>query len=341
MGVDSTALLVGYRRRGIRPDVTLFADVGAEKPETYAYLAIIQAWCARVGFPPVVVVKRKSTTNKRGTYATIEENMLVNATMPSLVFGGRKCSQKWKHEVQDRWVRAHFAPARECWARGELVEKAIGFDATERRKAVVSDTEYRYTYPLRDWGMSRADCVALIEDEGLPVPPKSACFFCPSMKTDEVDVLSHDLLRRIVRLEANAEPRQLARIAEGKSAAAGLWRRPTLGRRGATAKPGSMTEYIVGEELLPEFRGQTMVDPWWRTKAPPSNGDFHCAQAAERLRTPPLSGHERTDTDECEEETELQGAAHDARARAPQRSRKAAQRRAAQQSDAGRCCRQL
>ena len=37
MGVDSTALLVGFAERGIRPDMVLFADVGAEKPETYDY----------------------------------------------------------------------------------------------------------------------------------------------------------------------------------------------------------------------------------------------------------------------------------------------------------------
>lgn len=56
MGVDSTAMLVGLHQRGVRPDLILFADTGGEKPETYAYLPIIQAWLERVGFPPVVVV---------------------------------------------------------------------------------------------------------------------------------------------------------------------------------------------------------------------------------------------------------------------------------------------
>src|SRR5205823_7045341 len=34
LGVDSTALLVEFARRGIRPDLILFADTRGEKPET-------------------------------------------------------------------------------------------------------------------------------------------------------------------------------------------------------------------------------------------------------------------------------------------------------------------
>jgi hypothetical protein len=43
VGVDSTAMLVGYAARGIRPDLILFSDVGAEKEGTYEYLPIIGA----------------------------------------------------------------------------------------------------------------------------------------------------------------------------------------------------------------------------------------------------------------------------------------------------------
>ena len=35
LGVDSTAMLVEFAHRGIRPDLILFADTGGEKPETY------------------------------------------------------------------------------------------------------------------------------------------------------------------------------------------------------------------------------------------------------------------------------------------------------------------
>ena len=33
-----------------------------------------------------------------------------------------------------------------------------------------------------EWGWSRKDCIQAIRDAGLPLPGKSSCFFCPSMK---------------------------------------------------------------------------------------------------------------------------------------------------------------
>ncbi len=85
--------------------------------------------------------------------------------------------------------------------------KFIGFDATEDHRVKGGGGTYatkginicprpelpnyqdRYSieYPLRHFGMDRAACIAEIQSVGLPVPPKSACFFCPAMK--EVEIL--------------------------------------------------------------------------------------------------------------------------------------------------------
>ena len=35
-------MLVEFAKRGIRPDMILFADTGGEKPETYRYMPVIQ-----------------------------------------------------------------------------------------------------------------------------------------------------------------------------------------------------------------------------------------------------------------------------------------------------------
>lgn len=45
-------------------------------------------------------------------------------------------------------------------------------------------------YPLREWGLSREDCGRIIVNAGLPLPPKSACFFCPAMKEAEIRLLA-------------------------------------------------------------------------------------------------------------------------------------------------------
>src|SRR5436305_3690196 len=133
LGVDSTAMLVEFARRAIRPDLLLFADTGGEKPETYAYLPTIQRYLAGAGFPPVVTVRYEP---KRAPYSSLEGQCLHTGTLPSLAYGGRSCSLKWKKRPQDAYVRA-WPPARACGARRQKVVKAIGFDASpgDRRRA--------------------------------------------------------------------------------------------------------------------------------------------------------------------------------------------------------------
>lgn len=229
MGVDSTAMLVGMHARGIRPDLILFADTGSEKPETYAYLPVMQAWLASVGFPLVEVVRYVPV---RAPYKTLEENCLVNETLPSLAFGRKSCSLKWKRDPQDKRCRS-WDPARRAWAAGLKVRKAIGYDAgpkDARRSSIADDREYAYWYPLREWGWDRARCEAEIAAAGLPVPAKSACFFCPASKPAEIAALSRDLQDRIVEIERRAAPHL--------DVVQGLWRRATK------ARPGSMTAFL-------------------------------------------------------------------------------------------------
>ena len=64
-------------------------------------------------------------------------------------------------------------------------------------------------YPLMEWGWDRAACMQAIEDAGLSQPGKSSCFFCPSMRAEEIIHLrGHhpDLFRRAIALEDNARP---------------------------------------------------------------------------------------------------------------------------------------
>jgi len=249
MGVDSTAMLVGMHARGIRPDLILFADTGSEKPETYAYLPVINAWLRSVGFPEVEVVRYVPQRFKNGAYATLHDNCLVNETLPSITFGRKSCSLKWKRAPQDARVR-RWEPAKAAWAAGLKVTKAIGYDNgpidSKRAWKVTDDAEYHYIYPLRDWGWNREECERQIAAAGLPVPMKSACFMCASSKPAEIDWLveNHpELAAVIVDMEK--------RFAPHSRGVEGLWRREVKGTRGGIAKPGSMTAYIGQRLTLP------------------------------------------------------------------------------------------
>ena len=117
LGVDSTAVLVGWKQRGIRPDFILFADVGAEKDATYAYLPVIQEWLRENRFPPVTVVRY---TPRRSPYTTIEGNMCMNATLPGSTFGRGSCTMKWKIDPQNKWTN-NSDICRAAWARGSQI----------------------------------------------------------------------------------------------------------------------------------------------------------------------------------------------------------------------------
>jgi hypothetical protein len=208
-GLDSTAMIVDLAERGEAVDMVLFADPGAEKSATYAFIPLFRAWMAERGIASEIVRYQPRNFKHWPPYAGITENMLTNATLPSVVFGGGSCSQKWKAAPQDAWT-ATWEPARRCWDAGGRVVKLIGYDAsgrdTQRYHHAIGceDPRYAYRYPLREWAWGRPECEARIARAGLPVPPKSSCYFCGSIKPDEVLELSVPELRVIVLMEACA-----------------------------------------------------------------------------------------------------------------------------------------
>lgn len=205
-GTNSTALLIGLIARGAPPPhAILFADTGGEHPATYAHLDRFSDWLAARGYPRVTVVWR---VDHRGERLTLERNCLDHRMLPSVAYGYKTCSHKFKIQPQDKWCN-HDPVLRAEWAAGRRVVKVLGFDADEPHRAKdYPDPKYEYRYPLLDWGWGRAECVAAIAAAGLPPPGKSACFFCPNSKPAEVRALRRDepgLYARAIRLEANAE----------------------------------------------------------------------------------------------------------------------------------------
>lgn len=213
LGVDSTAVLIELWKRNLRPDAILFADTGDEKQETYDYLPIIQKWLKSVGFPPITVVKYQPKNFKNWPpYSSLGENCLTNGTLPSLAFGFKSCSLKWKVIPQNNWTDKYL-PAVSYWNNGGKVRKIIGYDASAKdlkryaHAKGLEDTKYEYWYPLIEWGMDRETCKISIRSVGLPVPPKSACKFCPATQPAELHEHRLEYLRLIVIMEARAKPR--------------------------------------------------------------------------------------------------------------------------------------
>src|SRR5262249_8592114 len=157
---------------------------GNEKQETYDYLPIINAWLRRANFPAVTVVQYRVNNFKHWPpYHSLGENCLTNGTLPSLAFGFKSCSLKWKVAPQNKYCET-WQPGVICGSAGKKVRKIIGYDATPKdikryAPAIgVEDPRYDYCSPLIAGGWDRARCKSEFAPAGLPVPPKSACYFC-------------------------------------------------------------------------------------------------------------------------------------------------------------------
>jgi len=202
-GTNSAAMLIEMTRRGVRPDLIMFADTGGELPETYQFVKDFSDWLVERGMPEVITV--------RSTGKTLEQDCLDRNTLPSVAFGFKTCSQRWKIQPQDKFLN-NWEPAQDAWAAGGKVVKLIGYDAGEtRRIKEYDDKKYQVAYPLVSWGWGRRECVSAVASEGFK-PSKSACFFCPNAKRHEVLAVakSHpELADRIKAMEANAELAQI------------------------------------------------------------------------------------------------------------------------------------
>jgi len=244
MGVDSTGMLEGLRRLGVRPDVILHAETGDEWPETIAFREERQRWLRSIGFPEFVMVWRNpSVSEVTGLpFSTLGEKCLAYETLPGQAFGKKSCSAEWKIRPQEAWL-AKDPRAQALWARGGKVVKAIGYDNgyrdSRRAHKLTNDERYEYVYPLREWRWDRPRIKAELRAAGIAIPPKSACYFCPASKPWEIARLVRDhpaLADRIVAIEDTSQHRL--------KGIEGLWGRTVKGFRGAIPKPGAMAQFI-------------------------------------------------------------------------------------------------
>ena len=198
-GTNSTAMLIECVVRSIDIELILFADTGGERPYTYAYIEMFSQWLTKHGMPPIVTVANA---------ITLEQRCLNDCCLPSIAYGFKSCSLRFKVQPQDRYINS-YSGAKNIWKTGKKICKLIGIDADEpHRSSIKSDNKYVYRYPLVEWGIGRDECETIIKKQRLPLPGKSACFFCPSTKVKEIRALNAqypELAQRAIIMERNAQ----------------------------------------------------------------------------------------------------------------------------------------
>ena len=194
-GVNTIALMVLLIREREPLDEVVFADTGGETPETYSAVKSAEAFFAEHGIPFRTVGLRMKGGD---LYATAERRRVI----PSV---------KWRWCTRDFKVRPIHAYYKSL---GVPVEQYIGIAYDEVHRMKDSRVEFvTNLYPLIDRKITRAGCIEIIEEAGLPVPAKSGCYFCPFNSMGRWSWLldtNPDLFERAVQLEEGSKhfPRQ-------------------------------------------------------------------------------------------------------------------------------------
>lgn len=187
-GVQSTALLVLAARGVIKADAALFANVGddSEHPATLEYVrTVARPYGQEKG---IEVIELRKQRRGGGTETLMDQLQRQQRSIGIPVRmadtgapGNRRCTFDFKMAVIGRWLKAQGATA----DRPATVHIGISWDEAHRISNKRASAFERPSYPLTEARLTRAACKAIIGDAGLPLPPKSSCYFCPYKKPSE------------------------------------------------------------------------------------------------------------------------------------------------------------
>lgn len=185
--MQSTACLVLAAQGKIDFPTFIFANVGkkAENRKTIEYVEqYSKPFAEKHGIEFVTVAKM----NRFGIPRDLFDDLMDLATktihipvfMPKGGLGYRKCTVDYKIKPVRRFIKKRGATAK----KPAIVGIGISLDEFHRMRDSL-DAFAVNNYPLVDMRIRRQECVDIIKEAGLPVPPKSSCWFCPYQKLKE------------------------------------------------------------------------------------------------------------------------------------------------------------
>ena len=251
-GVQSTAVLA-LQALGRLPepyDVFLFANVGddSEDPRSLDYFREHHIPFAKKHGIELIELHR---IMKDGSIETIW-NRTVSPNLTSIPIpvrmsnGGpatRGCTSDFKIRVIRRWQRKNGS----CREDPAITGLGISIDEIERAREESGFDDQIMEYPLLTLNMNRKDCYRVIEEAGLPTPPKSSCFFCPFHSKEtwrRLKIERRDLYDKSVYLEEKINEK---RDAAGKSR---MW----------LTRYGKPLDMVVDDQLTFDFDGPEDCD---------------------------------------------------------------------------------
>ncbi len=189
-GVNTAALMIYLIKKRMPLDMVVFADLGSELPETYEHIKIAEDYLEKHDIPFKTI---KVDVAGGGLYEGCSRRKVIP-------------SQMWRWCTRDYKVRPIF---RFYKTLGSHVYQYLGIDYGEIQRVKKSIEDYvTNLFPLVDAKIDREGCIKLIEKEGLPVPVKSGCFFCPFNNLDRWKYIYDyhgNLFKKAMKLEEHSK----------------------------------------------------------------------------------------------------------------------------------------
>ena len=191
-GQQSMALLVLAARGEIDFPLFLFANVGddSEHPGTLRYFTeYAQPFAEDHGIELIELHRIGQRGDRAGEVRTLYGDLTREDSrsigIPVHLNGGgpgnRQCTARYKIEVVARELARRGATEEDP----ATVGMGISLDEIHRANSRSPVPHERVVYPLLDRGLRRTDCQRIIREAGLPIPPKSSCWFCPFHRPSE------------------------------------------------------------------------------------------------------------------------------------------------------------
>lgn len=158
-GVDSTAMIFLLLLDKKPIDYVVFADVGAELPETYETVKLMKEFLDKQAVPFVTVYPAK--------FRTLQQRCEDRNVIPDRI--RRWCTRDVKITPIFKFYRSLDAE----------INQYIGIDSGEPKRMRPDPENWIHNvYPLVSSGIDRNGCVEIIKNMKFPVPVKSGCYFC-------------------------------------------------------------------------------------------------------------------------------------------------------------------
>lgn len=160
-GLNSTALMIMLVEKQYPLDEVVFADTGAEVPETYEHLKAVDTYLSTQGIPLKIV---------RSKNGTLYDTCWRRKVIPS---------QIWRWSTRDYKITPIYAYYRSF---GVPVNQYLGIAYEERDRMKQSGVPYvNNIFPLIEKKIVRQECmdIILLSEFDFSMPVRSGCFFCP------------------------------------------------------------------------------------------------------------------------------------------------------------------